>query len=114
MRTQSPTSNRSRRLNLGLSERDAIRLADLGALTNASSQTEVIKRALLTYEALVERLADGAEFFVQDAEDETPVPLNLLIDVEPRQRLPRLGIVASSEQADPPASGQRRQGRNGR
>ncbi|MBB2905285.1 hypothetical protein FHR76_001629 [Rhizobium sp. RAS22] len=82
MKTTSRSTAVVKRLHLGLSERDANRLSDLAELTNAASQTEVIKRALLTYEALASQLAAGAVFYVKEAGEEMPSPLNLLIDVD--------------------------------
>lgn len=81
MRKKSRSGADLKRLNLGLTERDVERLESLGVDTNASTDTEVIRRALLTYEALVLRLKKGSEFFVRDSEDDAPVPFNLLIDV---------------------------------
>ena len=85
---QSPFGGRAsaKRINLSLSDRDAERLANLVDLTNASSQTEVIKRALLTYEALVLHLREGARFYIMERADSEPAPLNLLIDVEPKRQ----------------------------
>jgi hypothetical protein len=76
----------AKRINLSLSDRDSERLTSLVELTNASSQTEVIKRALLTYEALASSLYEGAKFFILEKGEDTPAPLNLLIDVEPKKQ----------------------------
>lgn len=50
------------RLSIVLPERSAKRLEILKEKTDASSVTEVIKNALMTYESLAEHLEDGVVF----------------------------------------------------
>ncbi len=101
-----------KRLNIGLSERDSARLSSLAEYTNASSDTEVIKRALLTYEALVERLIDGAEFYVMDPGDAIPAALNLLIDIEPTPS--PISIVKTNDEDNTPVKVTGNAGETGR
>ena len=81
MRAKKLAGNRTRRLHFALSERSSERLERLATKTDAASSTEVIKDALLTYEALVDRLIEGDSFYIKDRRGNL-YPLDLLIDVE--------------------------------
>ncbi|NDV50389.1 ribbon-helix-helix protein, CopG family [Salipiger sp. PrR003] len=52
----------SKRINVILPERSVERLESLKEKTDASSITEVIKHALMTYESLVDHLSKGVSF----------------------------------------------------
>lgn len=69
-----------RRMHFSLPPRSVERLDELARRTEASSQTEVIKEALLTYEALVSRLEEGKKFFMKE-DDGSIVPVIFNIDV---------------------------------
>ena len=88
------SSGKGRRLNLALSARAVERLEHLQEATDSSNATQVIKDALLTYEALVKWLEEGYSFFVRDPKGAL-VPVDLLIDVEPRK--PHLHAVEAEE-----------------
>ena len=68
------------RLSLVLPERSARRLEILKGKTDASSVTEVIKNALMTYESLAEHLEDGVTFTGTKPTGET-FSVEFLIDV---------------------------------
>lgn len=68
------------RLNLSVSKRTKERLDQLVELTDAASSAEVVKQAILTYEALAKRLMDGDKFYVEKRSGKL-VPFDLLIDV---------------------------------
>lgn len=71
----------SKRLNLALPEKTLERVENVRVATNAASATEVIRSAILTYEALVEWLGEGASFYVKDANTEQLVPVKFMIDI---------------------------------
>lgn len=73
-----------RRLSLELSETTLERLKELGARTGASSHTEVIKSALMFYETIVERLADGYQFYA-GKDQLTAYPVTFHVDIQPKQ-----------------------------
>lgn len=70
-----------RRIHISLSERDAERLERLAHLTNAASQSEVTKRALLIYEILANHLATGAVLYTKETVDGPIQRYHLLLDV---------------------------------
>lgn len=72
------------RLNLSISKRTKERIDELAELTDASSAAEVIKQAILTYEALAKRLADGDAFYVEKKSGRV-APFDFLIDVPGRR-----------------------------
>jgi hypothetical protein len=53
----------------------------------ASSATDVIRNALLTYEALVELASEGKKFFVKRDGDPNYVPVNFVFDVRLKSEL---------------------------
>ncbi len=70
-----------KRLNLALPEKTLERIESVREATSATSNTEVIRNAILTYEALVEWLKDGADFYVRDAKTHQYTPVKFMIDV---------------------------------
>lgn len=72
------------RINLSISERTKERLENLVEVTDAASSAEVVKQAILTYEALAKRLMNGERFFVETRSGKL-APLDLLIDVPMEQ-----------------------------
>lgn len=79
------------RLSLVLPERSADRLEALKVRTDASSITEVVKGALLTYEALVEHLSNGVVFSGRRPNGEI-FDVEFMIDVEKKH--PVLSLVS--------------------
>lgn len=83
------------RLNLSISTRTKARIDELIDLTDAGSAAEVIKNALMTYEALAKRV-DGGDLFHVEREG-VFAPLDLMIDVPGRKvSPPKLRIVESA------------------
>ena len=78
------------RLNLVLPERSMERLEDLKARTDASSVTEVVKNALMTYESLADHLAQGVTFSGKRPNGEA-FDVEFLIDVA--RKKPHLTVV---------------------
>lgn len=78
------------RLNLVLPERSMDRLEDLKVRTDASSITEVVKSALMTYESLADHLAEGVTFSAQRPNGEV-FAVEFMIDVEKKK--PSLSVV---------------------
>lgn len=78
------------RINLVLPERSIDRLEDLKQRTDASSITEVIKNALMTYESLAEHLSQGVVFTGHRPNGEV-FSVEFMIDVE--RKKPTLSIV---------------------
>lgn len=72
----------SKRLNIVLPERTVERIERTRVATGATSATDTIKSALLTYEALVEFLVDGNQFFVKKPGVEDYTPVKFMFDVE--------------------------------
>lgn len=72
----------SKRLNLALPEQTIDRINNVKDLTLATSTTDVIKAALLTYEALAEYVADGNKFYLKKDNDDNFIPVNFLFDVK--------------------------------
>ena len=91
----APDQGRTR-LNVTLSARTMARLEQLKEATDAPSITEVIKKALLTFESIADHLSKGASFAVRFPDGEV-CDVEFLIDVEkPR---PALKLVKSDEHA---------------
>lgn len=80
------------RLNLVLPERSVERLEDLKSRTDASSVTEVIKNALMTYESLAEHLSEGVTFTGRRPDGEV-FAVEFMIDVEKKK--PSLSLVSA-------------------
>jgi hypothetical protein len=72
-----------KRLNIVLPMRTVSRIENLKEKTLAASTTEVIRTAILTYEALVEQLADGNRFYVSKSGENKFHPVNFVFDVLP-------------------------------
>ena len=83
----------SKRINLALPERSVQRLEELKEMTDASSVTEVIKHAVMTYESLAKHLSKGVTFTARRPNgDEFEV--EFMIDVARKE--PHLQVVHSS------------------
>lgn len=78
------------RVNLVLPERSIDRLEDLKNKTDASSITEVVKNALMTYESLAEHLSEGVTFTGRRPNGEV-FAVEFMIDVEKKK--PYLSVV---------------------
>jgi hypothetical protein len=92
----TPKSNSdvsAKRLNLVLPEQAMDRINTLKELTQASSVTDVIKAALLTYEALVEFRIDGNDFYLKQNNDDKFLPVKFIFDVK-RKDKPKNNVVA--------------------
>jgi hypothetical protein len=72
-----------KRLNIVLPMRTVSRIEKLKEQTLASTTTEVIRTAILTYEALVEKIAEGNRFYVCKPGDDRYQPVNFVFDVIP-------------------------------
>mgnify|MGYP002714377159 CR=1 FL=1 len=79
------------RLNLVLPERSIERLEELKVKTDASSVTEVIKNALMTYESLADYLSEGVTFSGRHPNGEV-FTVEFMIDVEKKK--PSLSLVS--------------------
>ena len=79
------------RLNLVLPERSIERLEELEVKTDASSVTEVIKNALMTYESLADYLSEGVTFSGRHPNGEV-FTVEFMIDVEKKK--PSLSLVS--------------------
>ena len=83
------------RLNLSISTRTKARIDELIDLTDAGSAAEVIKNALMTYEALAKRIDSGDVFHVE--REGTYAPIDLMIDVPGRKAVPpQLRVVENA------------------
>ncbi len=78
------------RLNLVLPERSMERLEELKAKTDASSVTEVVKNALMTYESLADHLSEGVTFSGRHPNGEV-FSVEFMIDVA--RKKPSLSVV---------------------
>jgi hypothetical protein len=74
-----------KRLNIVLPMRTVTRIEKLKEATLAASTTEVIKSAILTYEALVENMAEGNKFYICKSGDDRFHPVNFIFDVQPKR-----------------------------
>ncbi|MBM1500816.1 hypothetical protein JQW92_24635 [Sulfitobacter pseudonitzschiae] len=84
----------SKRINIVLPERSIARLEALKDLTDASSVTEVIKHALMTYESLADHLSDGVVFTGHKPNGET-FAVEFMIDVD--RKTPHLHVVGDGD-----------------
>lgn len=80
----------TKRINIVLPERSVDRLEVLKEITDASSVTEVIKHALMTYESLADHLQNGVTFTGHRTNGET-FSVEFMIDVA--RKKPRLQVV---------------------
>jgi hypothetical protein len=71
-----------KRLNIVLPDRTVARIENIKRTTMASSATDVIKTALLTYEALVEFASEGKKFFIKGDGEHNFIPVNFMFDVQ--------------------------------
>lgn len=78
------------RLNLVLPERSIDRLEELKVKTDASSITEVVKNALMTYESLADYLSEGVTFSGRYPNGEV-FNVEFMIDVAKKK--PSLSVV---------------------
>jgi hypothetical protein len=83
-RDSSTILDGEKRLNIVLPMRTVSRIESLKEKTLAASTTEVIRTAILTYEALVEHLADGNKFYVSKSGENKFHPVNFVFDVMPK------------------------------
>jgi hypothetical protein len=90
MKPKLNAGSSSHRLNIVLPEQTMERISKIKDLTSASSVTDVIRTAILTYEALAEFLAEGNKFYLQREDDGQLIPVQFLFDVK---RLPRSETV---------------------
>ena len=74
----------AKRLNIVLPDQTMDRINTLKDLTQASSVTDVIKAALLTYEALVEFKLNGNDFYLKQENDNNFLPVKFIFDVKRR------------------------------
>lgn len=81
----------TKRINIVLPERSIQRLEVLKDKTDASSITEVIKHALMTYESLADHLENGVTFTGHRSNGET-FAVEFMIDVE--RKKPVLQVVS--------------------
>ena len=73
-----------KRVNLHLPTRTVERLEALKQMTDATSTTEVIRHALMTYESIVNHLAGGVTFKAVKTSGEV-LEVEFLIDATPTQ-----------------------------
>lgn len=74
----------TKRINLALPDRSYARLEELKVKTDASSITEVIKHALMTYESLADNLSEGVTFTATKPNGEA-LAVEFMIDVPRKQ-----------------------------
>lgn len=82
----------SKRINIVLPERSNARLENLKNITDASSVTEVVKHALMTYESLADHISEGITFTGHKPNGET-FAVEFMIDVAVKE--PHLRVVSS-------------------
>jgi len=87
----------TKRVNLALPERTATRLEELKKLTDASSITEVVKHAILTYESIAKHLSNGVTFTATKLDGEA-LEVEFMIDV------PKKSEVYQSSDKDAPVA----------
>ncbi|MGB0083799.1 MAG: ribbon-helix-helix protein, CopG family [Rhodomicrobiaceae bacterium] len=95
--SRSNSEASGKRLNIVLPEQTVERINKLKNMTAASSVTDVIRTAILTYEALVEFLSDGNKFYLKNGSDSHFVPVQFLFDVKRNYRADQ-GNIAQPEQ----------------
>lgn len=78
------TETRDKRINLVLPMRTIARIEKLKEKTCAASATEVIRSAILAYEALVDRIADGNEFYATKRGENQFHLVKFVFDVLPK------------------------------
>lgn len=83
------------RVNLALPERTTSRLEGLQNLTDASSVTEVVKSAILTYESIANHLANGVVFNATKPNGET-FEVEFMIDVPVKKEVNHVSIEKSA------------------
>jgi hypothetical protein len=82
MKTRLNAGSSNHRLNIVLPEQTMERIGKIKDLTSASSVTDVIRTAILTYEALAEFMAEGNKFYLKKEADGSFVPVEFLFDVK--------------------------------
>ena len=80
----------TKRINIVLPERSVQRLDTLKDMTEASSVTDVIRQALMTYESLADLISQGITFTGQKPDGET-FSVEFMIDVA--RKTPNLQVV---------------------
>jgi hypothetical protein len=81
----SSDHNKSQRVNLVLPMITINRIDRLKDMTSATTTTEVIRSAILSYEALVEHISDGYKFYICKPGEERYHPVNFIFDVLPKE-----------------------------
>ncbi|MCY4335935.1 MAG: hypothetical protein OXC60_14855 [Litoreibacter sp.] len=79
----------AKRLTLAFPERTINRLEELKELTSASSITDVVREAIMTYESVAKHIGNGMTFYAQRPNGER-IEVEFMIDVprvEPDIRL---------------------------
>lgn len=77
----------TKRVTLALPERTVVRLEELKELTAATSVTDVIKQAIMTYESIAKHLSSGVVFYARKPNGER-VEVEFMIDVPaPKQSI---------------------------
>lgn len=71
-----------RRLNIILPERTVERISNIKEMTLSSSVTDVIRTAVLTYEALVKFMSEGNRFYIKRDGEENLTPVEFVLDVK--------------------------------
>jgi hypothetical protein len=72
----------NKRLNIVLPEQTMVRVENLKNMTDEASVTSVIRKAILTYEALAEYLSQGYKFYVKAPNQQSHTPIEFLIDIK--------------------------------
>lgn len=84
----------TRRITLALPERTVARLEDLKELTSATSITDVVKQAIMTYESISRHLASGVTFCAIKPNGER-VEVEFMIDVPvQKSQMTHLSVVS--------------------
>jgi hypothetical protein len=78
-----PMDKRDKRLNVILPMRTIMRIEGLKEATQVSTTTEVIKSAILAYEALVKYISDGNKVYICKSGDDKFYPVYFVFDVVP-------------------------------
>jgi len=94
------------RLNLSITRRTKERIDELQALTDASTSAEVIKKAILTYEAMAKLTNEGCVFYIE-RDGQPLIPFDFSIDV-PGRRLPiEFRVIEGSKMDDEESAGEK-------
>lgn len=103
MRQTDRGAKAPKRVSLVLPARTIERLERLQSLTDASSQTEVIRNALLVYEVIADAAQDGARLMQRTREGQyqlLPISIDVEPGPEPKGREAIVDTVAKTPAAD--------------